>query len=163
MPDDAQVLTDALTTMFCHLHFGDSVVGNAQYLRLGFRLYLLAVSLIAYQKLPSNSSAEMDDVRLECMDRTLLARIALLLLDAHLRVLRTVDDHSKSVPPAQCADAFLAFVGAVHLQFGWDALFRWLDPLLSPWVDSQLEHFLDSINEKESNPRTFFKLRFSDD
>ncbi|KAJ7468433.1 hypothetical protein B0H11DRAFT_2238967 [Mycena galericulata] len=131
-------LTEALTDILCRIHFGQNDEGirsNERYRAVGGRLYALALTKVAIEQLPTATPAELDAVRVECINKDLVVRLGLLLhLDRHLRLLRTVGDTSTSLSHTQCADAFYALVGMIHLQTGWSELNAWLDELLSPWV-----------------------------
>lgn len=120
---NGQLLTDALTDAFCCVYSERAVVGNQRYRWVGELLLKMASSYIAYKQLPCATPAELDDIRLECIDDSLLARFGLITgLDIHLRMLRPVGDENRATAASPCAAAFCAFVAAVHLQHGASSL-----------------------------------------
>ncbi|KAJ6531717.1 hypothetical protein B0H19DRAFT_1241949 [Mycena capillaripes] len=128
-------LTDAMTDIFCRIHFGDHIQCQNGYRIVGQRLYRLAASKLAINNLPSATAAELDDARCECTNPALIARLGLVLnLHRHVRLLRRVKENAPQASVANCEDSFYALLGVMHLQLGWDSLIEWLDKLLSPWI-----------------------------
>ncbi|KAJ7494762.1 hypothetical protein B0H11DRAFT_917058 [Mycena galericulata] len=128
-------LKDAMTDVVCHIHFGETP--NNAYRAVGERVCTMTVTMLAIAKLPRATVAELDDVRLECLNSGILARIALLLnLHRHLRILRRDDDHSCYLGPADSQHAFEALVGVIYVELGWCEVVTWLDELFAPWIDA---------------------------
>ncbi|KAJ7119039.1 hypothetical protein C8R44DRAFT_878554 [Mycena epipterygia] len=130
-----QPLTDAMTDILCRIYFGADVGCNDNYSVVGQRLYWLAVTKLALDRLPTATPAELNDVRLECTSEELMSRLALVLnLHRHLRVLRRVDEDAPWVDRSQCNEAFCSLVAVIYLHVDWDVLLQWLDALLTPWL-----------------------------
>ncbi|KAJ7183208.1 hypothetical protein C8R46DRAFT_1209368 [Mycena filopes] len=135
LPGDAQVLTDALTNHFCHLHFGDSVVGNERYRALGDILWRLALATVAFDRLPGVQSDVLNDIALECTDDVLLAHLGTMFrLNEHVRILRPVGAEARLASHSQTGHGFLALVAAIYLRRGWAPLIAWVGELMWPWI-----------------------------
>ncbi|KAJ7475889.1 hypothetical protein FB451DRAFT_1245124 [Mycena latifolia] len=133
-PNSLNLLTDALTDIFCRLQW-PGVTSNEKYRALGDQICYAVVTQLAVTKLPVATPAELDDVRLECTNRDLVARLGLLYnLHEHLRVLRGVKTPACVISPTQSRGALWALVGLIYDQVGWDRTMVWLDPLFSPWI-----------------------------
>ncbi|KAF7365184.1 hypothetical protein MVEN_00390000 [Mycena venus] len=149
---DAPALTAALTHVFCRLRFGPDVHFDQRYKWLGLHLCKAAITAIATEKLSSASAAELDDVRIECTNSALLARLGLLFgLNKYICRIRRADEQELPLLQlTQLERTFCAFVGVVYTQFGWAELLDWLDPLFWPWIQSAWEGRLRASKFAES-------------
>ncbi|KAJ7632937.1 hypothetical protein FB45DRAFT_913930 [Roridomyces roridus] len=146
--------TEALTDVHCRLYFGTEVGSNHRYRAVGESLYALAVTTLAIDHAPAHSPAQLNELRIECTNKDLVARLGLILnLHANLRVLRIVDE-ADWVAPNRVATAFYAVVAVVYLQTDWSTLMAWLGELLSPWVDAAAQRRLRASSgaEKQLDP-----------
>ncbi|KAJ7768543.1 hypothetical protein B0H16DRAFT_1520163 [Mycena metata] len=133
---DLPSLADALTDPLCRLEFLD-VEANSAYRIIGEQVFLLALTALAIDKLPTATPAELEESRIECANPALVARLgAILNLHRHFRMLRL--DEGDLAAPRITTDhlegAFHTLLGVMHLRLGWDALFEWLERMLGPWV-----------------------------
>ncbi|KAJ7697756.1 hypothetical protein B0H14DRAFT_3038405 [Mycena olivaceomarginata] len=125
-PSLAAVNINTLTTVFTDVLYR---------IHIGHDICRLAVTALATAQLPTAAPGLLNEVRLECMEADLLARLGLLLrLDRYLRVLRPATADSADVYPRESADVFYAVVAVVYLEYGCAELLQWLDKLFSPWI-----------------------------
>ncbi|KAJ7650400.1 hypothetical protein FB45DRAFT_1017787 [Roridomyces roridus] len=91
-------LTEALTGPLFHPDTG--VVGNEHYRWLGFRIHSLAIACVSLDALQSTPLAQLNIIRVECIDGNLLGRLgALLWLDKYLRLPQKRDCPPLESPP----------------------------------------------------------------
>ncbi|KAJ7476951.1 hypothetical protein B0H11DRAFT_2031369 [Mycena galericulata] len=127
----AHVFTDAL----CHIHAGTDFTSSERHRLLGDRLCALVVTAAAVEELPDATPAQLDDVRVECMNPDLLAYFGLFLrLDSHLHVLRRAGNAPSIIHPHESMDAFFRIVGVIYQQLGWNDLFKWLKAIFLPFI-----------------------------
>ncbi|KAJ7470463.1 hypothetical protein FB451DRAFT_1368357 [Mycena latifolia] len=101
--------------------YPQTVPSNERYRALGVHMCKLALTLLALEKFPEGTAADLNDICEECMNPQLLARFSLLYhLDSHLRVLRPEGTQSWRVTAQESAS--------------WNPVMPWLNMLLSPWL-----------------------------
>ncbi|KAJ7621137.1 hypothetical protein FB45DRAFT_928476 [Roridomyces roridus] len=132
--EHVSVLSDAMTDIFCRVHFGEETGCNTGYRLVGERLYQLVLTKVAVTRLSSDTPAELDEARLECSNPQLRARLALSLgLHEQVRTLRRDGDESKE-SSVVCCHALYALASVIYLHLGCHVLVTLFEDLLSPWV-----------------------------
>ncbi|KAJ7904622.1 hypothetical protein B0H14DRAFT_2663691, partial [Mycena olivaceomarginata] len=117
---DTPLLTAALTHVNCRLKFGTDVPSDQRYKWLGQHLYKTALTVIAVKTLSAAPVAELNDAR------------------RYVYQVRRANDSSEA-RLEEMEGSFRALVGAVYVRFGWTELFKWLEPLLLPWIRAAVE------------------------
>ncbi|KAJ7368409.1 hypothetical protein DFH08DRAFT_831339 [Mycena albidolilacea] len=136
---DMPLLNAALTHVNCRLKFGADVPSNQRYKWLGQHLYRTVLTVIAVKTLSAVLVAELNDARVECTNPALLGRMALVFgLQRYVYQVRRANDSSET-RLEEMEGSFRALVGAVYVRFGWTELFKWLEPLLLPWIRAAVE------------------------